>query len=83
LASAIQSDDDNTVTLTGYSSDSLSRTVAMRIARARVRRVESYLREQLALIGDPQVKILARAAISQGSTVTAKLKSRSVVALLR
>jgi hypothetical protein len=83
LASEIQSDDDNTVTLTGYSSNTLGRTVALRIARARVRRVESYLRKQLALIGDPQVSILARAAISQGATITARVKSRSVVALLR
>ena len=77
------SDHDDAVTLTGYGASSHRRAVALAIAWVRVRRVESYLRKQLVLIGDPQVVILARTAISQGATITARLKSESVVALVR
>jgi outer membrane protein OmpA-like peptidoglycan-associated protein len=80
LAARIIRNDDNAITLTGYGSNS----VALAIAWARVRRVESYLRRQLILIGDPRVVVIrARTVISQGATITARLKSESVVALLR
>ena len=77
LAARIKNDHDDTVTLTGYGSNSQRRKVALAIARARVRRVDSYLRRQLILIGDPQVVIHARTAISQGATITAELKAKS------
>jgi outer membrane protein OmpA-like peptidoglycan-associated protein len=83
LATRIMNDDDDAVTLTGYGPFTLRRTVALAIARERVRRVESYLEEQLIKIGAPRVAILARVAISQGATITARLKSENVVALVR
>lgn len=83
LAAKIHGSDDDSVTLTGYSTDVLGRAVALSIARARVHNVESYLRRRLSELGDSRVTILARAALTQGSTVTAKLKSQSVVALVQ
>jgi hypothetical protein len=83
LATKIQKSDDSEVTLTGYSTDSLSRRAALAIARKRVQKVESFLRRRLALIGDPRVTFLTRTAITGGATVSAKLKSQSVVALVR
>ncbi|MGP8009605.1 MAG: family 16 glycosylhydrolase [Acidimicrobiales bacterium] len=83
LATKIEDNLDDVVTLTGYSSDSLGRTVALALARARVQKVASFLRSRLTQLDDPRVTILTRTAISPGATLTAQLMSRSVVALVR
>jgi beta-glucanase (GH16 family) len=83
LAKKLSADHDDVVTLTGYSSDSSNRKVELAIAQERANRVQSYLRMRLNQLNDPAVTILERAAISRGATVTAKVKSRSVVALVR
>ncbi|MGB7103240.1 MAG: hypothetical protein WBD82_01460 [Acidimicrobiales bacterium] len=83
LATKIVDNLDDVVTLTGYSSDSLGKSVALALARTRVQKVELFLRSRLTQLDDPRVTIIARTAISQGATLTAQLKSRSVVALVR
>jgi len=83
LATVILRDNDSEVTLTGYSTDVRDRSAALFIARARAVAVDAFLQERLAQLHVSGVKIVIRGAISGGASVTANVRSRSVVALLR
>ena len=83
LAAVIRRDNDSEVILTGYSSVVRNRSEALAIARARAASVDAFLQERLARLDVSGVKIIVRGAISGGASVTASVRSRSVVALLR
>jgi outer membrane protein OmpA-like peptidoglycan-associated protein len=83
VAALIVREDDTEVILTGYSSDEPSRGAALAIARARAVSVGALLHVQLDRLHDSTVKIVIRGVISGGASVTASVRSRSVVALLR
>jgi len=83
LATVILRDNDSEVTLTGYGSYLRNGSAALVIARARAVSVEAFLQLRLARLHDSKVKIFVRGAISVGASVTANVKSGSVVALLR
>jgi beta-glucanase (GH16 family) len=83
LASEIVANSDTEVTLTGYSSELGNRKEALAIAKTRAVRVEEYLRLRLDELGATRVTIIARKALSSDESVTANVKSRSVIALIR
>lgn len=83
LATLIRRDNDSEVILTGYSSVAGNRSAALAIARARAVSVDAFLQQRLAELHVLGVKIVVRGAISGGASVTANVRSGSVVALLR
>ncbi len=83
LASEIVANSDTEVTLTGYNSETGDRKEALDIAETRAVRVEEYLRLRLDELGATRVTIVARRALSGDESVTANVKSRSVIASIR